>query len=72
MEQAARQEAEAATATALQVVREPVVQQIRVIPKPRGSAGDGYCLIDEMGLADDKLAYNAIVVRDFFHHLIYF
>ena len=35
-----------------------------LIHKPRGSAGDGYCLIEEMGLVDDKLAYNAIVVCD--------
>ena len=28
----------------------------------RGSAGDGYCLIERMGLTEDKLSYNAIVV----------
>ena len=72
VEQAARQEAEAAAATASSVAREPVVQQVRVISKPRGLAGDGYCLIDEMGLTDDKLAYNAIVVRENLHFLIYF
>ena len=38
--------------------------QVPLIPKPRGSAGDGYCLIEEMGLVDDKLTYNAIVVCD--------
>ena len=35
-----------------------------LIHKPRGSAGDEYCLIEEMGLVDNKLAYNAIVVCD--------
>ena len=33
-----------------------------LISKPLGSAGDGYCLTEEMGLADNKLTYNAIVV----------
>ena len=50
-----------------------------LIAKPRGSAGDGYCLIDKMGLAGDKLSYNAIVVSllshpefgDFAPHLVY-
>ena len=71
MEQAARQEAEAATATALSAVREPANHQVATIPKPRGSAGDGYCLIDEMGLTDDKLAYNAIVVSESTQFLSY-
>lgn len=36
------------------------------IPKPLGSAGDGYNLVTEMGLRDDKLSYNAIVVSSLF------
>ena len=35
----------------------------RLIPKPPGSAGDGYCLIERMEMVNDKAAYNAIVVR---------
>ena len=41
--------------------------QRTTIAKPRGSAGDGYCLIDKMGLSNDKLSYNAIVVCYFIH-----
>ena len=40
-------------------------QRTAIIAKPRGSAGDGYCLIEKMGLSNDKLSYNAIVVRSF-------
>ena len=72
-EQAARQLAEsnaaaAAAAAATAIVSHPLngmEQSLALIPKPRGSAGDGYCLIQEMGLEADKITYNAIVVRNF-------
>ena len=43
-----------------------------LIPKPLGSAGDGYRLIDEMGLKDDKISYNAIVVSFLIPFLVKF
>ena len=63
-EQAARQQAEstATAAVAATASAEPANRQLPLIRKPHGSAGDGYRLIEEMGLADDKLTYNAIVV----------
>lgn len=69
-EQAARQQAEsdaaaAAAAAAATAANNNLLNSgadIRLIPKPRGSPGDGYCLIEEMGLETDKLSYNAIVV----------
>ena len=62
-EQAARQRAEsnAAAAAACNSLAS-TEQSVALIPKPRGSAGDGYCLIQRMGLEGDKLTYNAIVV----------
>ena len=29
-------------------------QQAALVPKPLGSAGDGYCLIEKMGLVNNK------------------
>lgn len=39
-------------------------QQAALVRKPLGSAGDGYSLLQTMGLENDKLTYNAIVVSD--------
>ena len=63
-EQSAQQQAELNAATAVSGKIEPVLvdHQSYLIPKPLGSAGDGYCIIEEMGLGDDKLTYNAIVL----------
>ena len=59
--EAARLQVES-TATAAATTAKPANRQIQLIQKPHSSAGDGYCLIEEMGLIDDKLTYNAIVV----------
>ena len=68
-EQMARQLAEsnATSAAAANSVLNSTLSdhQIRLIPKPLGSAGDCYCLIEEMGLVNNKPSYNAIVVH---HH----
>ena len=66
MEQSARQQAEASAAAATNQNRNTAGAASEnfqtLTPKPRGSAGDGFRLIEEMGLGTDKLTYNAIVV----------
>ena len=60
--------AAAAQATAAAVPIDPVLlgqggKVPKLIPKPKGSAGGGYSLQFEVGLKDDKMLYNSIVVR---------
>ena len=69
-EQVARQQAESNAATHTNSVAD-----IQLVPKPCGSAGDGYCLIEEMGLENEKLSYNAVVVSHllpYFHKIHFF
>ena len=40
-----------------------------LIPKPKGSAGNGYCLQKEMGLQNKKPLYNRLVVRASILHM---
>ena len=70
-EQAARQQAEsnAAAVAAAHNNNAPLYSQL--IPKPRGSAGDGYRLIEEMGLENEKLSYNAVVVSPYLFIILY-
>ena len=63
--EAAKAAAAQATAAALPIDPVPLGQGGKVpklIPKPKGSAGGGYLLQFEMGLKDNKMLYNSIVV----------
>ena len=64
-EEVARKQTEATAAafmTSVHAFSSDSNEQVTLISKPRGSAGDGYRLIEEMGLTDDKITYNAIIV----------
>ena len=69
-EQAARQQAES-NAAATAAARNIAALDSQLIPKPRGLAGDGYCLIEEMGLENEKLCYNAVIVSFYFFIILY-
>ena len=58
-EKARREAAEKKAGEAMKAKNEPA---LKMIPRPKGSAGDGFNLRMEMGLEDKEQQYNAILV----------